>query len=205
MCQVLDDFLGVLCLACSRLAPAKRVEGVLSEIYPGLHPSYSVCCCLPLCPSVGTYEGANRRKGEQQTKCEALGSSLSLFPMAHQRPDQGRSITTAYPDHLAAFRAKCFRHQGQAAVDLGAKVTYMCPLKYPWEAVSLLRWTVASISLNQIRRAIPSRKVCAMLRLEALAGVCGGPLLSATHPHLRANPLRRADTKAYWDHWAEDT
>lgn len=126
MCQVLDDFLGVLCLACSRLAPAKRVEGVLSEICPGLHPSYSVCCCLPLCPLVGTHEGANRRKGEQQTKCEALGSSLSLFPMAHERPDQGRSITTVYPGHLAAFRAKCFRHQGQAAVDLGAKVTYMC-------------------------------------------------------------------------------
>lgn len=120
-------------------------------------------------PLWGSHEGTNTKKKQQQTKCEAPDSSLSLFPMAHQRPDKSRFITTAYPGHLAALRAKCFRHQGEAAVDLGAKGTYMCSLEISLggsfcstnSPTSLLRWKEASISLNQIRKAtIQSRKAC---------------------------------------------
>lgn len=34
MRQVLNDFLGVLCLASSRLTPAKRAKEVLREMWP---------------------------------------------------------------------------------------------------------------------------------------------------------------------------
>lgn len=84
MCQVLDDFLGVFCLPCSRLTPANR----------GKEPSLRCGCvltvrptqqhCLLLCPSVGTHEGANMKRKDQQTECDALEFSLSLLPMAHQ-------------------------------------------------------------------------------------------------------------------------
>lgn len=53
MSQVLDDFLGVLCLACSRLTPAKRVEGVLGKmrLVLSLHPLQHVLLStiLPFC------------------------------------------------------------------------------------------------------------------------------------------------------------
>lgn len=123
MRQVLDDFLGVFCLACSRFTPANRVEGVLSKRWLRPQPS------LHSAPLWCTHEQTNTKRKQQQAKCEALESSLSLFLMAHQRPNKSRFITAAYPGHLAAFRAKCFRHKGEAAVDLGAKGTYMCSLE----------------------------------------------------------------------------
>lgn len=84
MCQVLDDFLGVLCLPCSRLPPANRGKepSLRGDCILTVHPTQQHC--LPLCPSVGTHEGANMKRKEQQTECDARESSLSLLPMAHQ-------------------------------------------------------------------------------------------------------------------------
>lgn len=76
MCQVLDDFLGVLRLPCSRLTPANRVK----ESSPSTPLVDSAACCLPLCPSVGTHEEANTKRKGQQTKCDTLDLLSVGFP-----------------------------------------------------------------------------------------------------------------------------
>lgn len=129
MCQVLDDFLGVLCLACSRLTPANRVNE--SSLRCGfvliLRPTGGQCCCLPLCPSVGPHEGANMKRKEQQPN-GMLWNLLSVCFLGPPEPDKSRCMPTAYPGHLATFRANVLDIR-EAAGDLGAKGTNVCSLQ----------------------------------------------------------------------------
>lgn len=118
MCQVLDDFLGVLCLTCSRLTPANRVkEASLRRSYIlTLHPRQQHC--LPLSPI----------REPTRRKCDALEPSLSLFPMAHQ----GQTTVDSYPlPTLTTWQPldQNVLDIREAAVDLGAKGTYMYSLE----------------------------------------------------------------------------
>lgn len=93
MSQILNDLLGVLCLAGSRLTPAKRGKKVLrgemakSRSQRTLHRPQL---------QLGVNEGPNPggRKREDAGKCEAPESSLWLLPMALWRPDNKQDICT---------------------------------------------------------------------------------------------------------------
>lgn len=84
MSQVLNDFLGVLCLASSRLTPAKRVKEVLrGKVTKSLKflpsPRYALLPTNPL----GTTERPNTwRKRGQTNQCWSWNPhSLGPFPM----------------------------------------------------------------------------------------------------------------------------
>ena len=127
MSQVLNDFLGVLRLASSRLTPARRARVVLrGEVAKSLVSPLSHCrlYCLPFC---GCQRGTPlhpRNSPWQERNRLTLESSLGSFPMALQRPDKSKLRSTASPGHLAAFASKSLRNQFSAAVDSGVKGTY---------------------------------------------------------------------------------
>lgn len=66
MRQVLNDFLGVLCLASSRLTPAKRAKEVLREMWPNPQsvpsPLQALLPTILLGPSEGPTSGGKAGK-----------------------------------------------------------------------------------------------------------------------------------------------
>jgi hypothetical protein len=123
MCQVLDDFLGILCLARSRFSPTKKVKEVLrGDVSIAL-------ASVPLLPTILSFCWVPTREPTptgRKRDSKILESSLSLFPMVLQGSD---NTFTACPGHLAAFTAKCFRNQWEAAVDFRVKGTYVSSFK----------------------------------------------------------------------------
>lgn len=117
MRQILNDFLGVFCLASSRLTPAETATKVLrgdtakspkSVPCPTYRAPLSPTCWLlvgdPTTPSGG--------KGKiLADECWVLGSSLWPLPMALGQPDSSTIKHIACPGHLAALVSTSLRHQ----------------------------------------------------------------------------------------------
>lgn len=137
MGQVLNDFLGVLRLACSRLTPAKRAK----EVIRGEVAKPRKCLPSPLhalLPTIllGAREGPTTwRKRGQANQCSLWNPhSCGPFPMALEGPDS-KLTSPACPGHLAAFASKCLRNQFEAAVHSGVKGTYTCSFETALEGM----------------------------------------------------------------------
>lgn len=72
------------------------------------------------------------KKKEQRTKCDALGSSLGLLPMAHQ----SQTKVDSYPlPTLVTWQPS--EPSGRQLLSWEPKALICVPLKHPWEAVSV--------------------------------------------------------------------
>lgn len=109
--QILDDLLGVLCLASSRFTPTKRgkeVSGLGMAKSLTSVPSHCTLHCLTFCQVPMKDPTCGRKRN---CHINALESSCSPLPMALQGLDRSKLKSTACPGHLAAFTSKCFKNQ----------------------------------------------------------------------------------------------